>query len=321
MVVITGGAGFIGSCLVRFLNDKGIADILVVDHLGKSEKWKNLIGKKFIDYVPKEVFREKLAAGEYENKIDSIFHLGACSSTTETNADYLFDNNYKYSIELAEYAAERHIRFIYASSAATYGDGSRGYSDKTFDTLRPLNCYGFTKHLFDLWVIENGLDNTFTGLKFFNVFGPNEYHKGDMASMAFKSYHQIKNTGKVKLFKSNIPAYGDGGQMRDFIYVKDAVEVVWKIYNEKNLGGIFNLGTGKPRKWNELASAVFAALGLEPDIEYIEMPEKLENQYQNYTAAEMEKLSVAGIKHDFMELTDSVNDYIKNHLDSEIIYY
>lgn len=313
MIILTGGAGFIGSCLLRKFNDEGISDIIVVDRLGQSGKWRNLLGKKFAQYIHKSDFREKLKNNEFSN-IDSIIHLGACSSTTELNADYLFDNNLNYSIELAEYAAENNIQFIYASSAATYGDGSNGYDDKKFDNLKPMNCYGLTKHLFDEWVIQRRLDKKFTGLKLFNVFGPNEYHKGKMSSMVFKSHKQIQETGKVRLFKSNSPDYSDGGQRRDFIYVKDAVEVIWKIFNKKDYSGIYNLGTGKSHTWNELVDSVFKALEMKPKVEYFDMPEELQEQYQNYTEANMDKFQNSSLNHKFTSLDDSVKDYIINHL-------
>jgi len=320
MIVLTGGAGFIGSCLLKKLNDKQFSDILVVDHLGTQNKWKNLVGKRFNNFVHKSTFRQKLAAGDYGNSIDTIFHLGACSVTTERDADYIMDNNLSYSIELAEYALKHNIRFIYAGSAASYGDGAFGYSDSEFDKLKPLNAYGLSKHLFDQWVLSKGLEKVFTGLKFFNVFGPNEYHKGDMASMIFKSYNQIKETGKVQLFRSNHPDYTDGGQMRDFIYVKDIVDVMMKMFSEPNFAGIYNLGTGQARSWNDLMKAVFKAMDKEPVIEYKEMPDSLVNQYQNYTQAEMDKLSATSCGIEFSSLEDSVDDYVKSYLSQADMY-
>ncbi|MGA2296822.1 MAG: ADP-glyceromanno-heptose 6-epimerase [FCB group bacterium] len=314
MIVLTGGAGFIGSCFLAKLNEENITDVLVVDRLGNELKWKNLLGKKFIGFVHKTKFRENLAKGDYGKEVEAIFHFGACSSTTEKDADYLLDNNFNYSTELADFAAWNDIRFIYASSAATYGMGENGYSDKEFDKLRPLNMYGFSKHLFDLWVIHHKLDKDFTGLKFFNVFGPNEYHKGDMASMVLKSYNQFVQTKKVKLFKSNTKEFKDGEQKRDFIYVKDAVEIVWKIYKNKKISGIYNLGSGKSRSWNDLGNAVFRSLRKEPKIEYIEMPDELKSQYQNYTQADMSRLNKALGKFQFRTLEDSIDDYVKNYL-------
>lgn len=322
MIILTGGAGFIGSCFLRKLNDEGLTNILVVDRLGTGSKWKNLLHKKFYKFVHKSEFRENLKNDLYNDfKIEAIIHLGACSSTTETDADYLFDNNLSYSIELAEFAVKHDIRFIYASSAATYGDGSRGYSDKNFDDLYPMNCYGFTKHLFDQWVIEQGYDTKFTGIKYFNVFGPNEYHKENMASMVFKSYYQIIKTGKVNLFKSNHQDFKDGEQKRDFLYVKDTVNIMWEIFKNKEFSGIYNLGTGKSRTWNDLANSVFMALGIEPVIEYVEMPEHLKGQYQNFTEADMSKLSEAGLNYEFMSLEESVRDYVVNHLQKNTLIW
>ncbi len=314
MIALTGGAGFIGSCMLKKLNDNGIYDIVVVDRLGSGEKWKNLAGKRFNDFVHKDVFRERIQEGWYKDSIEAIFHFGACSDTTEKDADYLIDNNFSYSRELAEYALKYKTRFIYASSAATYGDGSMGYGDNSFYDLYPMNCYGLSKQIFDIWVLDNGYDKVFTGIKFFNVFGPNEYHKGEMASMVYKSFLQIQKTGRVKLFRSNDEAYPDGGQKRDFIYVKDAVDVVWNMYKDKGFAGIYNLGTGLARTWNDLANAVFAAMNTDPVIEYIEMPEALAGQYQNYTKAEMVKLGRTNVPAEFQSLEDAVKDYVGSYL-------
>ncbi|MFP4369024.1 MAG: ADP-glyceromanno-heptose 6-epimerase [Candidatus Kapaibacterium sp.] len=321
MIVLTGGAGFIGSCFLKKLNDMGITDVLVVDHLGHGNKWKNLTGKIFTDFVHKNKFRRHLREGLYIGRIEKIVHFGACSSTTERDADYLLDNNLSYSKELAEYAHKRNLRYIYASSAATYGNGEYGYSDKVFDKYRPLNAYGLSKHIFDQWVVKNGFDEEFTGIKFFNVFGPNEYHKGQMASMIYKSYLQIKDTGKVRLFKSYDPEYPDGGQMRDFIYIKDVIEFLWKMFTDENFSGIYNLGTGIPRTWNDLANAVFSAMGEPVNIEYIDMPEEIKNQYQYYTKADMEKLNSTNCSMQFRTLEDSVKDYVKKYLDNNIAIF
>ncbi len=320
MIALTGGAGFIGSCLLKKLNDEDISDIFVVDYLGSSNKWKNLVGKKFLRFFDPKEFLESIPSKQAAEDIDVIIHLGACSDTTEKDADYVFQNNLNYSIKLAEFAAYYGIKFIYASSAATYGNGSNGYSDEVFDELRPLNVYGLSKHLFDQWIIENELDDSFTGLKLFNVYGPNEYHKGEMASMIYKSFLQIQNSDKVKLFKSNHPNYKDGEQKRDFVYVKDAVEIIWKILNSETINGIFNLGSGKAREWNDLAKSVFRALGKEPNIEYIEMPNALAGQYQNFTQADMTKLSKTDCIIDFTDLEDGVEDYVKNYLTQQWQY-
>lgn len=321
MIVLTGGAGFIGSCFLKTLNNKGISDVLVVDHIGNSNKWRNLLGKDFNGIIHKNDFRNMLLAGKFDGKIEAIFHFGACSSTTENNSDYLLDNNYSYSIDLAEFAVRENARFIYSSSAATYGNGSKRYDDNNLKDLSPLNGYGFSKYIFDLWVVNNGYDKLFTGLKIFNAFGPNEYHKSEMASMVFKSFNQIVETGKVKLFKSNSDEYPDGGQLRDFIYVKDVCEIVWNIYQQKNIAGIYNLGTGKARTWNDLANSVFASLNIQPDIEYIQMPENLTNQYQNYTEADMKKLISTGINFEPASLESSVDDYVKNYLSKKYLIY
>ncbi|MEY3385735.1 MAG: hypothetical protein RIR53_546 [Bacteroidota bacterium] len=319
MIVLTGGAGFIGSCFLGTLNAAGRDDVLIVDSLGNGQKWKNLVGKTYIDIVSKENFRTMMSTGEFSIELDAVIHLGACSSTTETNADYLYDNNYQYSVEVAEFAATHEARFIYASSAATYGDGSRGYSDVTTD-LRPLNMYGYSKHLFDQWVRGNDMQHSCVGLKFFNVFGPNEYHKGSMASLVSKSVQQIRQRGYVELFKSTDATFADGGQMRDFIYVKDVCHVMLQLMQRPDVNGIFNLGTGIARSWNDLMAATFAAMGLPVDIRYIDMPPELARQYQNYTQADMSTFhaSLPGVA--FESLEDSVADYVNGYLTREWPY-
>jgi ADP-L-glycero-D-manno-heptose 6-epimerase len=315
MIVITGGAGFIGSCILKKFNENGKSNIIVVDRMGTEDKWKNLVGKKFHRLFHKNEFLEKIRFDtDLRNSISTIIHMGACSTTTETNVDYIMSNNLNYSIELARFAAENDVRFIYASSAATYGDGSNGYNDALFDDLRPLNPYGLSKHLFDLWLIDNRLDKEFIGLKFFNVFGPNEYHKDDMASMVYRSFNQIIETGEVKLYKSNALEFGDGGQKRDFIYVKDVVNVIWKLQETEKYAGIYNMGTGKPRSWNDLVNAVFSSMGKESNINYIDMPDNLINQYQNFTQAQMEKFEANLFPMNFGTLEDSIDDYVKNYL-------
>ena len=315
MIVLTGGAGFIGSCILSALNASGRDDVLIVDSLRSGEKWKNLVDHTYLDIVSKEHFREQMMLDEVD-EIDTVIHMGACSTTTERDADYLYDNNYRYSCEIADFALERNARFIYASSAATYGDGSRGYDDETRD-LRPLNMYGYSKHLFDEWVWDQGLEERVVGLKLFNVFGPNEYHKGDQASMVSKAYRQVKTAGTVNLFKSNHPDYADGGQMRDFIYVKDVVNVVLQLVAQPEVNGIFNLGTGTARSWNDLASAVFQALGIASSINYIDIPENIAGQYQNFTQADMKRLQGALPDVTFTSLEDSIADYVNSHLEHE----
>jgi len=316
MIVVTGGAGFIGSVFVGKLNEEGIDDIVVVDELGTSEKWKNLVRRRYSDYLDKEVFLAMVAEDRVPFPVRAVVHLGACSSTTERDADYLMENNFHYSCRLAEWAAAHGIRFLYASSAATYGDGSLGFSDAddTTRTLRPINMYGYSKQLFDLWILRRGLQDRVAGIKFFNVFGPNEYHKDDMTSVIFKAFRQIHETGQVRLFKSYRPEYADGGQMRDFVYVKDCTGVLWWLLNRGEANGIFNLGTGRARTWNDLIRAVFAAMGLPTRIDYIEMPEAIRGQYQYFTEAQMEKLRAAGCPVSFRPLEESVADYVKGHL-------
>lgn len=320
MIVVTGGAGFIGSCLVKLLNDKGIQDVLIVDALGTTAKWKNLVGKKYLDVVHKTAFRQELVNGEYGAEIEAIFHLGACSATTEKNADYLLENNYRYSRDIAEYAEARNIRFIYASSAATYGAGEVGYSDRT-QNLKPLNMYGYSKQMFDEWVLRNSLESKFVGVKFFNVFGPNEYHKGDMASVIAKSFRQVQETGTIRLFKSYRPEYTDGEQKRDFIYIKDVIDTLYAIFRYGEISGIYNLGTGLARSWNDLAKAVFAAMKRPAVIEYIAMPETLRSQYQYFTEADMSKLQETRIYKPFMTLEESITDYVCEYLLKDYAHY
>lgn len=315
LIVVTGGAGFIGSGVIKHLNDQGLSNILVVDDLGCDEKWRNLVGKKFLEIIsPHEIF------GWLEGKerwIEAFIHLGACTDTTETDADYLLDVNYRFSVDLAEYAEKNDIKFIYASSAATYGDGKKGFSDDhaLLETYEPLNMYGFSKHLFDLWVKDQGLIDQFVGLKYFNVFGPNESHKGRMASVITHFLPQIKQTGKVKLFQSNEPErFSHGDQKRDFIYVKDVARITCS-FLKKDVGGIYNVGSGEANTWNRLTKAIFIALGLEPHIDYIPMPADLEGKYQNYTCADVAKLRhVLGEEAKTISLEDAVVEYVQQYL-------
>jgi ADP-L-glycero-D-manno-heptose 6-epimerase len=316
MIVVTGGAGFIGSAFVAKLNSEGITDIIIVDDLGESDKWKNLVHRRYDDYIHKDHFIEMIEEDNLPFGIEAIIHMGACSSTTERDADYLMENNFHYTCCLADRAVERKVRFIYASSAATYGDGAQGFSDadEVTPTLRPINIYGYSKQLFDLWALKRGMADRMAGIKFFNVFGPNEYHKEDMTSVIFKAFQQIRETGKVRLFKSYEPQYPDGGQMRDFVYVKDCVGVLWWLLNHPEACGIFNLGTGKARTWNDLIQAVFAAMMIPTQIEYIEMPLAIRDQYQYFTEAKMDKLKKTGCPAVFRSLEDSIYDYVVNHL-------
>lgn len=317
-ILVTGGAGFIGSALVWALNQRGITDIVVTDFLGSEEKWRNLVPLQFEDYVEAGVFRSKLAAnGDAFGKFSTVFHLGACSATTEKDAAYLIDNNYTVTKELAEWSLSRGTRFIYASSAATYGDGAQGMDDRSDDLqrLRPLNMYGYSKHLFDLHAQRQGWLGQIVGVKYFNVFGPNEDHKGDMRSLVNKAYHQIRSTGKVQLFKSYRPEYRDGEQMRDFLYVKDAVEMTLHFAEKATAaGGLFNLGSGEANTWITLATAIFTALGQPPAIEFVDMPAVLQGKYQYYTKADITKLRETGYTRAMTPLPEAVRDYVQDYL-------
>jgi ADP-L-glycero-D-manno-heptose 6-epimerase len=315
LTVVTGGAGFIGRNVVAEMNRRGVERVLVVDNLGKDERWKNLRGLAFEDVWGIERFREAFLRDELP-ETSHVYHLGACSSTTETDADYLLENNYRYTRELCEWCLGRGARFVYASSAATYGDGARGYSDDDAATrgLSPLNMYGMSKHLFDLWALRSGALGRIAGLKYFNVYGPGEDHKGDMRSVIHKAHGQILERGSVRLFKSYRPDYGDGEQVRDFVYVKDAVDVTLFCGENEGASGLFNCGTGRARSWNDLARATFAAMGREANVEYIEMPESLRDKYQYFTEARMEKLRAAGYGREFTSLEDGIRDYVQGHL-------
>ncbi|MCJ8344724.1 ADP-glyceromanno-heptose 6-epimerase [bacterium] len=313
MIVVTGGAGFIGSALVWELNKRGENDILIVDNLGSSEKWKNLCGLNFVDFVHKDDFLELLLEDELE--IDVIFHLGACSSTTQLDANYLMENNYEYSKTLAIYCHQNEARFIYASSAATYGNGDLGYSD-TIDLskLKPLNMYGYSKHIFDQWMLRHGLDETAVGLKFFNVWGPNENHKGSMKSMVAKAYDQIQNVGYVSLFKSHHKDYEDGKQKRDFVYIKDVVKMVLHFWDQKDLGGIYNIGSSTAHTWLDLITPIFSALGIEKNIQFVDMPLELRGKYQYFTQADMSRYQESGLSEIVTPLDEAVKDYVLNYL-------
>jgi len=323
LIVLTGGAGFIGSCILRLLNEKGMSNVIVVDELGcDSTKWRNLVGKKFLDYIHKDSLMEWLKVPGRETEVEAIIHMGACSSTVETNVDYLMENNYRYSVRLAEYALKHSIKFIYASSAATYGNGSQGFEDDhdALDLLRPLNPYGFSKHLFDLWARDQGVLENLTGLKFFNVFGPNEHHKGRMASVIYNLLPTVKNDNLIKLFKSNDPSnFKDGDQCRDFIYVKDVASIVLDLLKE-DVYGIFNLGSGEAKTWNSVATGMFSALGRAPNIEYREMPGDLNEKYQNYTRASMTKLKKSLSSFETTPLNEAIADYVNNYIIPNNVY-
>jgi len=316
MIVVTGSAGFIGSALVWELNRRQIDDVLIVDELGSDQRWKNLVNLRYRDILHKDHFISALERGTLDYTVDGILHMGACSSTTETNLDFLLENNYRYTLRLARWCLEHEKRFVYASSAATYGDGSLGFDDDhpSLPRFKPLNGYGFSKYLFDVCALQHDWLNKIAGLKFFNVFGPNEYHKQDMRSVVVKAFEQIQATGKVRLFKSHRPDFEHGGQSRDFVYVKDVVDMTLFLYDNPQANGIFNIGTGKARSFHDLVAAVFAALDQpEPNIEYIDMPENIREKYQYFTQAQMAKLRLSYDKPRHT-LEQAVADYVQNYL-------
>lgn len=314
-IAVTGGGGFIGRNVVAELDARGCDDLILVDTMGQEDKWRNLLGLRYEDILDPKDFLTQIETGKTAD-LDAIIHLGACSATTERDADFLLRNNYHYTCTLCEWSLQHNTRFIYASSAATYGDGSNGYNDDdaVLPNLRPLNMYGYSKHMFDLWALKHKLFDRIAGLKYFNVYGPYEDHKGDMRSMVAKSYHQIEQTGKVQLFKSYRPDYADGEQMRDFIYVRDAVAVTLYFLEHRDVGGLFNCGTGQARTWKDLATAVFRAMEVPPRIEFVEMPEVLRGKYQYFTQAPMRKLRAAGYAAQFTPLEDAVHDYVTTYL-------
>ena len=313
MIVVTGAAGFIGSCLVAKLNALGRQDLLVVDHYENDQdaSRRNLANKKYVRFYDKAEFLKLAQRDNIDADVTCLFHMGACSSTTLDDAAYFQKNNYEYSIAMAQWAWKHQVRFIYASSAATYGDGQQGYDDneEVLETLKPLNLYGDSKHRFDLWVKQQGFLRRCAGLKFFNVFGPNEYHKGDMQSVIAKSYAKVRDQGRMLLFKSHRPDYKDGEQKRDFVYVKDVVDVMLFLMEHKDVNGIFNVGTGQARSWNDVAHALFSALHKTAQINYVDMPSILLDKYQYFTQANMGKLRRAGYSKPFTSLEDAVKDY------------
>ena len=321
MLIVTGGAGLIGSAAVWYWNTKGIDDILIVDHLGTTDKWKNLRALRYGNYLEKEDFLTRLRAGMFDHTpVEGIIHMGACSSTTERDASYLVHNNFEYTAALAEFALKRGVRMIYASSCATYGDGSLGYRDdeNSIEALRPLNMYGYSKQMFDLYAKRRGWLKTLIGCKFSNVYGPNEYHKGEMRSVVLRAYEQITASGVMKLFRSYREEYADGEQKRDFLYVKDAVAMLWFLFHHPEAHGLYNIGSGRAETWNSLVRAAFAALGRPEKIEYIDMPEHLRDRYQYYTCAEMDKLRKLGYTQEATPLADAVRDYLANYRSREL---
>ncbi len=313
--IVTGGAGLIGSNLVAALNQRGETGILVVDDLNHPAKEQNLARLQYAAYLDKRDLRPALRAGEF-GSVQTIFHLGACSATTELNLDYLADNNTGYTRELCEWALAGGRRFIYASSAATYGAGEHGYSDDPalLPLLKPLNPYGASKHNFDLLALREGWFDRIVGLKYFNVFGPGEHHKGEMRSVVHKAYGEILRTGRLQLFRSHRPDYRDGEQMRDFVYVRDAVAVTLYFHDQPEVGGLYNCGSGKARTWLDLGQAVFAAMGRTAAIDFIDMPPALRAHYQYYTEADTQRLHASGCNHSFQSLEAAVADYVRSDL-------
>ena len=316
-ILITGGAGFIGSALVWELNRRGCENIVVCDRLSTDEKWKNLVPLKFADYIDGNDLLQAVQHSPAKlGHFDHVLHLGACSATTERDADYLMRNNYEFTKQLCQWSLASQTRFVYASSAATYGDGAHGMDDQMADlhALRPLNMYGYSKHLFDLHARREGWLPSIVGLKYFNVYGPNEDHKADMRSLVHKACGQILATGKVQLFKSHRPDYKDGEQMRDFLYGKDAIRMTLHLAETPAAGGLFNLGSGVAHTWVELATAIFTALGKQPNIEFIDMPEHLQPKYQYYTCADITKLRGSGFSTEITPLAEAVRDYVQEYL-------
>lgn len=313
-IIVTGGAGFIGSCIVRSLNDRGIDDIIVVDNIACTDKWKNLSNKRYVEYIHRDAFLQRLP--EFKGKVEYVIHMGARSATTERDFDFIYHNNFEYTKALWNFCADEQIGFIYASSAATYGDGGLGFDDRTdIGQLRPLNGYGYTKQLFDLWARrQDKAPKQHVGFKYFNVYGPNEYYKGSMASVIFHSFNKISATGKMQLFKSYLEGCADGEQSRDFVYVKDLCKVINYMMGHPEINGLFNLGTGKARSFYDLCTATFRAMGREPQIEFIDMPEGLREKYQYFTEANMSKLREAGYRESFYSLEEGATDYVQNYL-------
>jgi ADP-L-glycero-D-manno-heptose 6-epimerase len=316
-ILVTGGAGFIGSALIWGLNQLGHKDILVCDQLGEDEKWRNLAPLAFDDYISAAKLTEYVEADRPALKeIRWVFHLGACSATTELDAGYLMENNYRYTKNLCDWALHRNARFVYASSAATYGDGANGMIDDeaNIESLRPLNAYGYSKQIFDRYAKQRSLFSKIVGLKYFNVYGPNEWHKGDMRSLVNKAYDQVRETGKIHLFKSYKPMFKDGEQKRDFLYVKDAIDMTIHLAVTRTANGLFNLGSGDARTWVDLANAVFAALSRPVQIEFIEMPPVIREKYQYFTQADIEKIKATGYQGPKFTLEQAVTDYVQNYL-------
>ncbi len=315
-ILVTGGAGLIGSAIVWQLNRMGYDRVLIADRMDSSEKWRNLVPLQFEDYIDGNDLLDRIQfSPDLLSDIDTVYHLGACSATTETNSDFLMRNNFEFTKILAQWSVATDVRFVYASSAATYGAREDDFrEDLPLGSLRPLNMYGYSKHLFDQYAAGSGLLNYIVGLKYFNVFGPNEDHKGDMRSVVHKAFHQIRETGKLELFQSHRPDFEHGCQQRDFLYVKDAVKMTVHLAQKREANGLFNLGSGVPHTWLELGTAIFAALDLEPNIHFIPMPEHLRGKYQYRTCATISKLRATGYDEALTPLADAVRDYVVNYL-------
>jgi ADP-L-glycero-D-manno-heptose 6-epimerase len=314
LIIVTGGAGFIGSAVVWALNQRGMSRILIVDRLGRSEKWRNLAPLAFDDYIEADELVPAIERGAL-NDATTVFHLGACSSTTETDASYLVRNNFEATKTLVAWACARSARFVYASSAATYG-ALEGYLSESVElaSLRPLNMYGYSKHLFDLHAARHGYLERIVGLKYFNVFGPNEDHKGEMRSMVHKAFGQVRDGGRVRLFRSDRPEFDDGEQRRDFVYVKDAVAMTLHLGLDTSATGLFNVASGAARTWNDLAGAVFGAMERPRAIDYVDMPAQLRGKYQYSTVGVLDKLRDTGYTQPPTPLAAAVRDYVRNYL-------
>ena len=323
MIIITGGAGMIGSMIAWHLNTKlSVDDLVIVDHITHEAQWQNLVHRQYVEYLDRDQLFDYLADNvdlDGKSEVEAVIHMGAISATTETDFNKLVEANIHYSQDLWSWCAENSVSFFYASSAATYGDGSTGYDDASIASLRPLNAYGYSKHFFDQWVLKQTPETTppaWAGFKFFNVYGPNEYHKERMASVAFHTFNQFSETGTMQLFKGTKTGIKDGEQLRDFVYVKDAAAIVCSFFekpNPKN-NGIYNIGTGQARTFKDLATNVMESMGKAPHITYIDMPEDLRGKYQYFTEASMAKLRKAGYKAPMTTLEDGVKDYVQNYL-------
>lgn len=331
MIIVTGAAGFIASAFIWKLNEMGINDILAVDKLRTEDKWLNLRKRDYADWVDRDELFTWLADEENAAKVTGIVHMGACSATTEKDGDFLMKNNYEYSKKLWDFCAEKNIPYVYASSAATYGGGELGYNDDVtpaeLKKLMPLNKYGYSKKYFDDWAFKQKKQpKQWAGVKFFNVYGPQEYHKGRMASMVFHTFNQYRDNGGVKLFKSHKEGYADGEQLRDFVYIKDVVDVLYFLLTEKAESGVYNLGTGTARSFLDLSINTMRCasgnpeLKIEEVIEFVPMPEDLRGKYQYFTQAAMDKLKRAGYTKPFHTLEEGVKDYVENYLSKEDMY-